>query len=225
MRWINGAFPILMAAALSMLLPSTANAQAVLSNGGNSDGAISVAGENDTWTFAANTGDSIVLRIGQLSDATGNFEPQIRLLSPANAQLGSSVGDLAAEIAVTAPSSGACTVAGRDGNLEHTADAACSTSNYRQHLAKSPGVFVGTDGDEGGDLINGADQDDSIQPVYLYLWSVPPSADYIPTVRSSDLTATGNFEPQIRLLGPANAQLGSSVGDLAAEIAVTAPSS
>ena len=142
MRWINGAFPILMAAALSMLLPSTANAQAVLSNGGNSDGAISVAGENDTWTFAANTGDSIVLRIGQLSDATGNFEPQIRLLSPANAQLGSSVGDLAAEIAVTAPSSGTYTVVVSDGNLGHSGDSLGNTGTYRLHLAKVPGPFV-----------------------------------------------------------------------------------
>ena len=57
MRWINGAFPILTAAALTMLLPSSANAQAVLSNGGNSDGAISVAGENDT-TVTTRSGTS-----------------------------------------------------------------------------------------------------------------------------------------------------------------------
>src|SRR5438552_18023007 len=149
MRWINGAFPILMAAALSMLLPSTANAQAVLSNGGNSDGAISVAGENDTWTFAANTGDSIVLRIGQLSDATGNFEPQIRLLSPANAQLGSSVGDLAAEIAVTAPSSGTYTVVVSDGNLEIGRASCRKRGKNPLHLANSKRESEQSGGDEG----------------------------------------------------------------------------
>src|SRR5438552_1271542 len=176
MRWINGAFPILMAAALSMLLPSTANAQAVLSNGGNSDGAISVAGENDTWTFAANTGDSIVLRIGQLSDATGNFEPQIRLHSPASAQLGSSAGDLAAEIAVTAPSSGTYTVVVSDGNLAHSGDSLGNTGTYRLHLAKRPGAFEVRGGGGAGESINSETQSISVHAGDLCRWSVTAGA-------------------------------------------------
>src|SRR5438067_838478 len=99
---------------------------------------------------------------GKEETDSGNFEPQIRLYDPAGAQVGSSTGDLAAEIAVTAPSSGTYTL------FVFFFNHAASTEFYTLSLhdalpiSKSPGAFVVSGGDEGGDLINGATQDGSI---------------------------------------------------------------
>src|SRR5207253_2066722 len=134
---------------------------------------------------------------------SGNFEPQIRLYDPAGAQVGSSVGDLAAEIAVTAPSSGTYTVVVSDGNLAHSGDSLGNTGTYRLHLARSPGAFVVSGGDEGGDLINGATQDGSIHSGDLDMWSFTASAGDTIALRVALAIYSGNFEPQIRLYDPA----------------------
>src|SRR5215475_2530079 len=121
---------------LTLLVPAAARAEGPLTNGGNDDGAISSRGKVDTWTFTAAAGDAILLRVGQLTDNNGNFEPFIRLYDPANTLLGQQAGDLTAEVTVTALASGTFTVLISDGNLAHSGDSTNDTGTYRLHLAK-----------------------------------------------------------------------------------------
>jgi hypothetical protein len=175
-RWTRTPVIAFAVLALTILFSRNAHAQGVIANGGNGDGAVAVAGETDTWTFSAATGDSIVVRIGQVTDNNGNFEPQIRLYDPSNTLLGTSAGDLAAEVAVTAGSTGTFTVLVSDGNLAHAGDSTNDTGSYRLHLAKSPGAFVVPAGDEGGNLINGGSQDGTIDVGDLDVWSFTASS-------------------------------------------------
>lgn len=57
------------------------HAQAPLTNGYTHQGLISPAGDADSWTFTANVGDAIILRVGEIT-ATNNFSPRIRLQNP-----------------------------------------------------------------------------------------------------------------------------------------------
>jgi len=66
---------------LAMLVSSTAGAQGAINSGETLTGTISPVGDSDTWTFSANTGDAIVIRVGEITQ-TGNFTPRIRLFSP-----------------------------------------------------------------------------------------------------------------------------------------------
>src|SRR5262249_19314220 len=181
-------------------------------------------GDLDLWRFTANTGEGIVLRVGEVSDA-GNFEPWIRLFSPSGTLLGTSAGDLAAEIAVTAAESGTFLVVVGDGNLAHSGDSLGNTGTYRLHLAKAPGPFVTSPGDEGGDLVNGATQPGTIHAGDVDVWTFSAGAGDAIVVRVGEVADNGNFEPWIRLFGPTGTLLGTSAGDIAAEITVAAADS
>src|SRR5262249_11554231 len=152
-----------------------------------------------------------------------NFEPFIRLYDPANTLLGQQAGDLAAEVTVTALSSGTFTVLISDGNLAHSGDSTNDTGTYRLHLAKSPGAF--TSGDECGTLATGLTSPGPIDVGDLDMWSFTADSGDGIVVRAGEVTDNGNFEPWIRLYGPTGALLGTSAGDLAAEVAVTAAAS
>src|SRR5262249_18313125 len=117
-----------------------------LINGATHSGTIHV-GDLDMWSFAASANDGIVVKVGEVT-ADGNFEPHIRLYAPNGALLGSTTGDIAAEIAVPAPGDGIYRVVVCDTNLGHAGDSLGNTGPYRLHLARSPGAFVV--GDEGG---------------------------------------------------------------------------
>ena len=64
-------------------------------------GTISV-GDLDAWSFSANAGDSVVVRVGQLTTA-GYFNPWLRIYGPDGALVGSGAiaGDVAEEVALT----------------------------------------------------------------------------------------------------------------------------
>ncbi|MGH7967368.1 MAG: hypothetical protein ACREIC_01440, partial [Limisphaerales bacterium] len=46
---------------------ASAPGQGVLVNGGNHDGVITAVNLQDSWTFTANTGDRVLLRVGTLT--------------------------------------------------------------------------------------------------------------------------------------------------------------
>ena len=54
-----------------IICPEMARSQGALANGSAHDGAISAAGETDTWTIAANQGDRITVQIVELSGGAG----------------------------------------------------------------------------------------------------------------------------------------------------------
>src|SRR5262245_5507120 len=68
-------------ALVSLLLffsAQTSRGQGALINGWMHTGSLSVTGAVDTWTFSANAGDSMILRVGKITQ-TNSFTPRITL--------------------------------------------------------------------------------------------------------------------------------------------------
>ena len=115
-----------------------------MTNGGNYDGT-NTLGDLDMFTFTANKGDSINLRLG-----TTNFSGRLQLFGP-NGALLDAVGGYPVKddlIAYTATNSGTFTVLVSDG---YTGE----TGTYELHLAQIPEVFIVLAGDQGGAMTNG----------------------------------------------------------------------
>src|SRR5213594_3667198 len=119
-----------------LTLTVSGSAPRSLINGQTYSGTISAPGELHTWTFTA---------------ASADFTPWIRLVSPTGTILANSFGVSAAQLAVTAPASGTYSVV--VGTNDPGFDA---TGSYLLTLAKAPGVFETSAGDEGGPMTNGA---------------------------------------------------------------------
>jgi hypothetical protein len=186
-----------------------------LTNGWKHTGVIDL-GDLDVWSFNANAGDNIVLRMGST-----NFNPWIRLYGPTGTLLGSAgsgaAGALMEEIAVQATNSGSFTVVATgigDG-----------TGNYLLNFAQSPGAIFVAPGDEGGPLTNGWEHTGYIDLGDMDAWSFSATAGDNIVLRMGST----NFNPWIRLYGPTGSLLGSAgsgaSGALMEEIAVQATNS
>src|SRR5947207_2098244 len=117
--------------------------------------------------------------MGEVAPATAGFQPWIRLVSPTGVLLGNGIGTSAVQIAATAPTSGTYTVivGTNDGTVSARNN---DTGSYLLTLAKGPGVFATSAGDEGGDLTNGATQAGTIYLGDLDQWSFTATqGDYI----------------------------------------------
>ncbi len=187
-----------------------------LNNGFQHSGTIDI-GDLDMWSFNANAGDSVIVRIG----ATG-FNPQIRLYGPNGSLAGSAFigtsGGRDAELSVQATNSGVYTVVA--GSYYPN-----GTGPYILTLAQSPETFQVASGDQGGTLTNGFQHSGTIDIGDLDLWSFNANAGDSVIVR---IGATG-FNPQIRLYGPNGALVDSAFigtsGGRDAELSVQATNS
>lgn len=218
MRRIKLAFPILvtLVAAITALTPGAAFAGGgILTNGATHTGMIPVGGL-DTWTFTAATNDSISISIGEVSGSGPDpyFEPWIRLRGPGGALLGEDSGVYSddAEIDTRAPSSGTYTVlvAGSDNRFDQTA-----VGSYALTLARTPGPYTVTPGDEGGPMTNATQHAGTIPVGDLDVWTFQANvADGI-TLSIGEVSDPGPdpyFEPWIRLRGPDGAPMGEDSG-------------
>ncbi len=187
-----------------------------IASGAAGDGAISAAGQIDSWTFTATAGGNIVVSLAKLT-GDNTFFPQMVLYGPDGAQLAGSQ----TEIARKAASSGTFTVrvsAAIYGN------GVSGTGTYRLYLATVPGAFVVPDGDDGGPLTNGGNHDGTLPLGDLDLWRFAANAGDSIIVGIGTLTDDGNgFGPRIRLYGPDGALLPQ--GASGTEVAVKAASS
>jgi len=104
---------------VAAIIPFTSRAQGALTNGWTNPGAISAAGETDTWTIAANPGDSIAMQISKLSGGAG-FTPRIEVFAPDGFSLGFKSGGVAARLDIQANVVGTYTVAVSDANRTGT---------------------------------------------------------------------------------------------------------
>jgi hypothetical protein len=183
---------------VSTYLPSVAGAQGTLANGAREEGTISAANTADSWTFAANAGDGIFLRVG----AT-NFTPTIQLYDPSNAlvvQTNSGNGFTRdGFVSAQATKSGTYTVL-------VSASYAGQSGGYALYLAQAPGTFVVSAGDEGGALINGSLNPGTISLGDLDLWNFTANAGDSLMLR----VGATNFTPWIRLYGPNGALVGET---------------
>ncbi|HUI06991.1 MAG TPA: HYR domain-containing protein [Verrucomicrobiae bacterium] len=219
MKWSTlRALAVIVAQAPAILYPSVAPAQGPIASGQTQTGTISSAGGSDTWILSANAGDSIVLRIGKITQ-TGTFTPRIRLYSPNLALLATASGSVAAEIAVTATTTGAFTVVVDD------ALGAGATGTYRLTLAQTGSAVEVSPGDEGGLLTNGVMYTGTIDVGDLDVWSVSATAGASIVVSMGELSAGSSLWPQVRIFSPSGALLGSNYGSAAVGMTVTAPSS
>jgi WD40 repeat protein len=170
-----------------------------LANGGNYDGTIQL-GDLDFWSFAANTGDRVVLR-GAALTSTNVFEPWLRIYGPDGVLIADSgvngTVDVE-ELALTATNSGTFTVLMADSNF----GGLDGTGAYRLYFAQLPGAFVVPSGDEGGSLANGGNYDGTIQLGDLDFWSFAANTGDRVVLRGAALTSTNAFEPWLRIYGP-----------------------
>jgi hypothetical protein len=196
-----------------------AKAQGPLTNGWTHTGAISPAGDSDSWTFSATVGDTIFIRVGEITQS-GNFTPRIRLQNPAAVQVSAASGAVAAQISVTATNTGTFTV------IVDDAVGTTATGTYRLTLAKSPGAVAVAPGDEGGPLTNGVMHTAAIDVGDLDVWTFTASAGENLTVRMGELSSGSALTPALWLYGPNGALLDSfAASGFAAEVSVRATNS
>jgi len=196
-----------------ILTPADARAQGALTNGWTYQGNIAVPGQADTWTFNANKGDAIVLRVGEIFNTA--FSPQIQLLNPTNGSVLLTSGASAAEIAVTATTNGTYTVIISDNANTHT-------NAYRLTLAKTGDPVVIAPGEEGGPMTNGFMHTGTIDVGGLDVWTFTATAGQALVVRMGQTVATNTLTPQVRLYAPNGAPLGNNSFASAAEVTATA---
>src|SRR5947199_312824 len=140
--------------------------------------------------------------MAEVPPATAGFQPLTRLVSPSGVLLGNGIGTSTVQIAATAPTSGKYT------EIRGTNDGTVSARNYDTGsylltLAKGPGTFATSAGDEGGDLPNGATQAGTIYTGDLDQWSFTATQGQVITLSISEVApATPGFQPWIRLVSP-----------------------
>jgi precorrin-6B methylase 1 len=204
------------AVAAALILPAALSAQGAMANGLNYTSTIAVAGEIDTYTFSATTGDAIILGIGEVG-ADSAFVPWIRLLRPDNVLVGSQSGVLAAQIEFLATQTGTYTVQVASGDSGFN-----DTGTYTLTLAKAPGAFTISPGDQGGALTNGSNHTGDIHVGDLDMWTFDAAAGDAIIIGIGEVGPDSAFAPWIRLKSPTGQNLGSQSGALAHQIEATA---
>src|SRR5207244_1335098 len=150
----TGSYLLTLAKAPGAFATSSGDEGGDLTNGATHAGTIYL-GDLDQWSFTATQGDYIALSMGEVAPVSAGFQPWIRLVSPTGVLLATGIGTSAVQIAVSAPASGTYTVI--VGTNDGTTSARNNdTGSYLLTLAKGPGVFATSAGDEGGALTNGA---------------------------------------------------------------------
>jgi hypothetical protein len=211
---------VLAAQLLTTFYPSVASAQGPITSGETLTGTISPVGHSDTWTFSANTGDAIVIRVGEITQS-GSFTPQIRLKDPSAALLSTASGNVVAEIAVTAASSGTFTVIVDDAF-------GAATGTYRLTLAQTGSAVTVSPGDQGGPLTNGAMQTGTIDVGDLDVWTVTANTNDAIVVRMGRVTPGSTpLAPMLRIYSPMGgaALVTGAVYGSVTEVEVKAPTS
>src|SRR5204863_523209 len=132
----------------------------------------------DQWWLTATQGDYIALSMGEVAPVSAGFRPWIRLVSP--------TGVLLLTISVRPPPVHtlfpyttlfrSTVIVGTNDGFGRNED----TGGYLLTLAKGPGAFATSSGDEGGDLTNGATHAGAIYLGDFDQWSFTATqGDYI----------------------------------------------
>ncbi|NJN48007.1 MAG: peptidase, partial [Candidatus Competibacteraceae bacterium] len=130
---------------LFFFLVSTSFAHAVsLINGGVISDAISTPGELDSYTFFANAGESVQIRVADTSNSA--FRPRVFLYRPDGSEVTNTNDFSVAQIICP---SGKCTIDATGTYTVVVADWTSNTGTYDIYFTRAPGA------NEGGALING----------------------------------------------------------------------
>jgi hypothetical protein len=172
-------------------------------------------GDIDSWTFAANTGDNISLRMG-----ASDFRPWMHLFGPDGKLISESGGVSAsrdANIFLTATNGGTFTVLVQSFYYNFAGE-------YTLHLAKVPGAFTTSLGDEGGALLGGVAQEGDIDLGDQDLWRFAMCDGEVINLRCLKLSGA-TFAPRIRLFGRNGALLATATSATEAAINLTTTNS
>jgi hypothetical protein len=167
-------------------------------------------GDIDAWTFTANAGDSIVVRMGET--ATSSLTPQLRLYGPNGVLLGSFSSGVAAEVSAQATNSGTFLVVAGDLSAGWA-----GTGNYRISLANSGSPLSISANDEGGPMTGNGTYDGTIDAGDVDAWTFTVCAGDIISLNVTELVSGSTLTPQLRLYGRDGALLKSLSGAATAQ--------
>jgi len=173
-------------------------------------------GDLDLWTFNANSGDALIVRVGAIT-TTNTFTPWVRLYGPNGKLVGSGSGAVAGEAIATATNSGVFLAVIADGN-----GALSGSGNYRLTLAKTGALVLVSPGDEGGALTGAGTYDGTIDPGDLDVYYFTACQGDGLVVRMDELVSGSSLTPWLRLYGRNGALLQSAFGAATAQISVLA---
>ncbi|ABG40023.1 peptidase-like protein [Paraglaciecola sp. T6c] len=183
---------------LLMLCMGASQVQAAdLVNGGSVSGVISVAGEEDTWTFNATAGERINIQLVDL--AAGDLFPQMTLYAPDGTRVTSASNYTVASIYnAEAPETGTYSLVVQDGTSRQD-----NTGAYALHFAKSIGA------NENGSLINGSSVSGDITLGDLDTWTFDAIEGERLNIQLVDVDEAGFF-PLMILYAPDGSRVGSA---------------
>ncbi len=194
----SGTYNLTLAQMPAAFVVSPGDEGGALTNGAINAGTLAL-GELDMWSFTANAGEGVMLRVG-----TTGFTPWLTLYGPNGALIGSAATASSANrdtyLNVQTTNSGTFTVVLSSYYYDHSAGA---SGTYGLSLAHAPGDLFISPGDEGGTLTNGLVNVCTNAIGDLDAWS------FYGTPGDSNVfrIVTTNFTPWLRLYGPTGALL------------------
>lgn len=180
-----------------------------LPNGGLVSGEITL-GDLDSYTFAANAGDSVYLRVADTETTEfipSDFFPQVDLFDPSGALLLSGNGQLVGDIFASLTVSGNYTVVVRDESSGEDA-----IGSYNLYFTRAPGA------NEGGMLVNGESISDQIDLGDIDSYTFSANAGDSVYIDVADTESTefipSDFFPRVALYDPNGAFIVAGFGQL-----------
>ena len=150
-------------------------------------GSIDYPGEIDNYTFSANSGDTVLIRMGFVSGAY--FDPEIELYSPTDISLSSSWGYVLAEITYTLPQNGVYKIEAGDYQSGHI-------GTYCIYIQRVNNPGNGTSVEFGNNIFGNINLASEAE---TYTFSANAGDSIL--IKMGRITGT-NFEQEIRLYSP-----------------------
>lgn len=193
----------------------------ILTNGVTYQGDLPV-GDMEVWTFSANAGDGIVVRLGETVSGSSLY-PFVRIFGPNGALLDSDIGSFAAEVSIRATNSGTFTVVGANSEPQSPG----GNGSYRLTLSTTtaPNPVIVASGDEGGTLTNGFTYQSDLPVGDMDVWSFTANSGDGIVVRLGEVIGGSSLYPFLRIYGPTGALLDSTIGSAATEVVTRATNS
>ncbi|MBE0542658.1 MAG: putative Ig domain-containing protein [Verrucomicrobia bacterium] len=177
-----------------------------MANGATYQGANDL-GDFDVWTFAAGSGETVLVRAGRVSGNSSFYIPWVRLYGPDGALLKSGLVEPDNEVSIVTTNGGNFTAVVSSyypGNYFGT---------YSLRMARIPGSFTVTPGDEGGPMVNGVSYQGTNDLGDMDVWTFAAITGETVLVRAGRVSGNSSFYiPWVRLYGPDGALLAS--GDI-----------
>jgi alkylated DNA nucleotide flippase Atl1 len=196
----TGTYQLILAKAPGAFVVPAGDDGGAMMNGANHAGTID-PGDLDMWTFSAAQGESFVLSLAEQS-GDPDFVPWIRVIAPSGKLILENWNSVATQVAQTATETGTFTVivGTRDVGLD-------ARGTYRLIVARTPGTFTVSAGDEGGPIAVPTGSSGSIEVGDLDLWTFSAASGAAIVLTMQEVSGDADFIPWIRLYGPTGALL------------------